>query len=154
MIPAALLSLLIVIVLVKTRDKLFPKLNTRKVLEFLLKLIKLLWKASATAIGYLVFMIADFLSDSVSRSSSGGGSYHSSGGASGGRSNNSNSRAESKKKADWKARKLQEEADYAYKHAGKQAQYNINSSHFDSRLNRADAKQREAYEAAKRARNL
>lgn len=156
-IPAALLSLLIVIVLVKTRDRLFPRLTTYKVIVFLLKLIKLLWKAVSfigVSIGYLVFIIAGLFYDGGGRSSSGGGSYHSGGGASGGGSNNSNSREELKKKAEWKARQLQKDADYAYKHAGKQAQYNINSHHFASRLNRANAKQREANEAAKRARNL
>ncbi|MFD1850768.1 hypothetical protein [Oceanobacillus bengalensis] len=156
-IPAALLSLLIVIVLVKTRDRFFPRLTTYKVIVFLLKLIKLLWKAVSllgAGVVYLAFIIASLFSDGGGRSSSGGGSYHSSGGASGGVSNNSNSREELKKKSEWKARQLQKEADYAYKHAEKQAQYNIKSPHFKSRLNRADSKQIKANEAAKRARNL
>ncbi|MGN8046080.1 hypothetical protein [Bacillus altitudinis] len=153
-IPAALLGLFIVIVLVKIRDRLFPKLNTLKAIGFILKLIKLLWKAvlyvgSATL--YLIFLITAFLSKSGGSTSSDRGSYRK---ASVGGSNNSNSREKLKKEAEWKARQLQKEADYAYKHAGKQAQYNINSSHFDSKLNRANAKQHEANKAAKRARNL
>lgn len=156
-IPAALLSLLIVTVLVKTRDRFFPKLTTFQVIVFLLKLFKLLWKAVSllgAGIGYLVFVIAGIFSDSGGRSSSGGGSYHSNGGASDGDSDNSKNREGLKKKAEWKARQLQKEADYAYKHAGKQAQYNINSHHFNDRLNRANEKQRKANEAAERARNL
>ena len=156
-IPAALLSLLIVTILVKIRDRFFPRVTTYKVLVFLLKLIKLLWKAISylvMGIVYLAFVIANIFSDKGERSSSGGVSSHSNRGVSAGGLSNSNSRKELKKNAEWKARQLQKEADYAYKHAGKQAQYNINSHHFDSRLNRANAKQRKANEAAKRARNL
>lgn len=156
-IPAALLSLLIVTILVKIRDRLFPRLTTYKVIGFLLKLIKLLWKAMSylvVGIGYLLFVIAGIFSNKGGRSSSSGVSNHSNMGVSGGGLNNSNSRKELKKNAEWKAKQLQKEADYAYKHAGKQAQYNIKSHHFGSRLNRANAKQREANEAAKRARNL
>lgn len=154
-IPAALLSLIIVFVLVKARDKFFPSLTTYKAIVSFFKLIKLLWKAVSyigAAIMYLVFVIAGIFSDSGGRSS-GGGSY-SSGRVSGGGSDNSNSRKDLKKEAEWKARQLQKDADYAYKHAGKQAQYNVNTHHFDDRLNRANAKQRKANEAAKRARNL
>ncbi|AVR00293.1 hypothetical protein OBCHQ24_15185 [Oceanobacillus iheyensis] len=150
-IPAALLSLMIVFVLVKARDKFFPNLTTYKAIVFFFKLIKLLWKAMSyigAAIMYLVFVIAGIFSDSGGRSSSGRGSYSSGG------SDNSNSRKDLKKKAEWKARQLQKDANYAYKHAGKQAQYNVNTHHFDDRLNRANAKQRKANEAAKRARNL
>ncbi|RIU94720.1 hypothetical protein [Oceanobacillus picturae] len=155
-IPAALLSLIIVFVLVKARDRFFPNLTTYKAIVFFFKLIKLLWKAMSyigAAIMYLVFIIAGIFSDSGGRSSSGGGSY-SSGRVSGRGSDNSNSRKDLKKEAEWKARQLQKDADYAYKHAGKQAQYNVNTHHFDDRLNRANAKQRKANEAAKRARNL
>ncbi len=150
-IPAALLSLIIVFVLVKARDRFFPNLTTYKAIVFFFKLIKLLWKAMSyigAAIMYLVFVIAGIFSDSGGRSSSGRGSYSSGG------SDNSNSRKDLKKEAEWKARQLQKDADYAYKHAGKQAQYNVNTHHFDDRLNRANAKQRKANEVAKRARNL
>ncbi|WP_404455192.1 hypothetical protein [Oceanobacillus kapialis] len=155
-IPAALLSLMIVFVLVKARDRFFPELTTYKVIVFLFKSIKLLWKAVSyigAVIIYCLFVIAAFFSEDGARTSSSGGGY-SSRGLSGRGSNSTDSRRELKKEADWKARQLQKDADYAYKHAGKQAQYNVNTHHFDDRLNRANAKQREANEAAKRARNL
>lgn len=61
-----------------------------------------------------------------------------------------------KRKADaqWEAAQKQKDANVAWKHASNQARYNVNTHHFDERLNRASHKQREADEAAKRARNL
>ncbi|AIF45556.1 hypothetical protein [Virgibacillus sp. SK37] len=152
LIPGALLSLLIVTILVKIRDRFFPNLSTYKVIVSLFNLTKLLLKAVrflGNALFYIIIFIVAIFSDGGGRSSSGGGSYHS-----GGSSKNSSIRKNLKKEAEWKASQLQKDANYAYKHAGKQAQYNINSHHFDDRLNRANAKQREANEAAKRARNL
>lgn len=153
-IPAALLSLLIVIVLAKVRDRFFPRLNTRKVIGFLLKLVKLLWKAVSylvAGIGYLVFMIAGIFSDGVSSSGRG---RSSGGGTSGGNSNNSNNKQKLKSEAEWEERKAEKEARYAWKQAAKQGNYNDKTYHFDNSVNRAKAKQREYEEAVKRNRNL
>ncbi|WP_017378821.1 hypothetical protein [Paenisporosarcina sp. TG-14] len=55
--------------------------------------------------------------------------------------------------ARWQARKRQEEADFAKRRAIEQAQYN-SKLHLQEKINRANAKQHEANEAAKRARNF
>lgn len=59
-----------------------------------------------------------------------------------------------KESAEREARQKQKDADYAFKHAGKQARFNPNTIHMDNRLNRANAKQHEANKAAKKARNM
>ncbi|MFC0523646.1 hypothetical protein ACFFGV_08610 [Pontibacillus salicampi] len=156
-IPAALFSMLITIGLLKLRDRFFPSLTTLKVIVFLLKLIKLLGKGVLKLlvdVGYSVFVIPSIFSDSGSRSSSKGGGSPYRGDVSGGGSSNSNNERELKNNAQWQARQKQKEADYAWKHAGKQAQHNVNTHHFNNRVNRANLKQHEANEAAKRARNL
>lgn len=154
-IPAALLSLVIVTVLVKLRDIFSPRLTTYKVIVFLLKLIKLLWKVISYIlawIGMLIFILAAFFSDSGSRS--GGHSYRSSGGASGGSSNNSIDKQKLKSEAEWAEKKAEREAKYAWKQAAKQGNYNDKTYHFNNSVNRAKAKQHEYNEAVKRNRNL
>lgn len=65
-----------------------------------------------------------------------------------------NNKEKEKADAKWKAEQAQKDANVAWKHASAQARYNTNTHHFDERLNRAASKQREADEAAKRARDL
>lgn len=115
-----------------------------------------IWKVmrgAGLALGYM-FGWAIFIVGALS--SGGGGGSSGSGGYSGGGApvSTGRSRNDVKKDADWAARQMQKDADNAWRHAGKQAQYNANTHHFDSRLNRAKTLQREANEAAKRARNL
>ncbi|MFP7494582.1 hypothetical protein SFC66_12395 [Terribacillus saccharophilus] len=172
-IPAALLSILLVIVLVSFRDRFFPGVTTRKVMVLTLKLIKLLGKGVkllALGIAYLIFMVVNLFSGGGGSSSSGGGgsyygggsSYYSGGSSSsggggsysGGGSNHSDDNRALKNEAEWQARQKQKEADYALKHAKIQAAYNARTHHLTNRVNRAASKQREANEAAKRARNL
>lgn len=114
--------------------------------KILFKLLKFLGYAFIV----LIFAIAAMLSGG-SGSSSGSSS---SGGYASPRPTNSNGNKGLKKDAQFQARQKQKEADHAYRYAGKQARYNINSHHFDSRVNHANSKQHEANEAGKRARNL
>jgi hypothetical protein len=154
-IPAALLSLVLVAALVKIRDIFFPSLTTYKVIVFLVKMIKLLWKVVSyilASIGMLIFALAAFFSDSGGRS--GGGSYRSSGGASGTSSTNSIDKQKLKREAEWEEKKAEKEAKYAWKQAAKQGNYNDKTYHFNNSVNRAKAKQREYDEAVKRNRNL
>ncbi|SDN78756.1 hypothetical protein [Alkalicoccus daliensis] len=56
--------------------------------------------------------------------------------------------------AQWQAKKRQEEADFAKRRAIEQAQYNSRTHYFQEKVNLANAKQREADAAAKRARKF
>ena len=148
-IPAALLSLGIVVVLVKIRDRFFPRVTTYKVIVFLLKSIRLLLKGVALIgawIGLLIFALASFFSDGGGRRSSGGG-Y-------GGNSTSSINKQKLKSEAEWEEKKAEKEARYAWKQAAKQGNYNDKTYHFDNSVNRAKAKQHEYNEAVKRNRNL
>ncbi|KGX89223.1 hypothetical protein [Pontibacillus litoralis] len=154
-IPSALFSIWIIKGALKFEERFLPAPILNKFgnlplwcFSLLLKLIKVM-KIMATYALYLVFVIAGFFADGSSR----GGYSPSSGSVSLG-SNNSNGRENLKEEAERQARQKQQEADYAWKQAQKQANYNINTYHFDNRVNRANALQREANEAKKRARNL
>ncbi|WP_301108875.1 hypothetical protein [Sporosarcina sp.] len=105
-----------------------------------------------TVLLYIAFFIGAFSSGGRSGGYSSG--YGGGGGGGGTSSPGSSNRKKLKKDADWEARQKQGKADHAWRHAGKQARYNVNTHHFDSRLNKANTLQREANEAAKRARNL
>lgn len=141
-IPAALLSLVIVVVLAKIRDIFFPRVTTYKTIAFLFKLS---WKAVVllgAGIFAIALFLANFFSDGVGTSPSSRGSS--------GSSNNSRSKSE----AEWEEKKAEKEARYAWKQAAKQGNYNDKTYHFDNSVNRAKAKQHEYNEAVKRNRNL
>lgn len=57
-----------------------------------------------------------------------------------------------KKDANWRAHQKQKEADHAWRQAANQGNYNMNTHHFNQRLNEAKRKQEEANRARKEAR--
>ena len=158
--PAAFFSIWIIKGALRFKERFLPPpvLNKLRTLflwcfSLSLKLIKVLMKMAkytAYLIMSLVFLIVALLSDGGSSR----GGYSPSGGSFSQGSRNSNGKDNLKKEAEWQARQKQKEADYAQKQAIKQANYNMNTYHFDNRVNRANALQREANEAKKRARNL
>lgn len=99
-----------------------------------------------------MLIVNAFSSNGSAPSSRGGFSPRA--GGSGRSSNKSSDNRKLKSEAEWEARQKQKEANYAWKQAAKQGNYNDKTYHFDNSVNRANAKQREANEAAKRARNL
>ena len=62
--------------------------------------------------------------------------------------------SQARKDADFQSRRRQDEANYAKQQAVKQAEYNANTRHMKDRIDQANAKQREADEAERRARKL
>ncbi|WP_382359203.1 cell envelope integrity protein TolA [Lentibacillus kimchii] len=162
-IPSALLGTLIVKGLLKLQNK-FSSSETSDQLWFLSvpffeKLFKILGKGAhfagkaLLAVWRVVFTLIGTFVKAISPSSTRGGGKHT-GGLSGGPRHSGDNRKEVKKQAEFQARQKQKEADVAWKHADKQARYNVNTHHFDKRYHRADAKQKEANEASKKARNL
>ncbi|MUV37070.1 hypothetical protein JNUCC1_00876 [Lentibacillus sp. JNUCC-1] len=157
-IPAALFTLLIIKGLLLIKNKFKPSANPHELgfptLSQVWTLIKLLGKAFLwifSAIGLFIFWLASVLSPG----SSGGGGASSGRGAVGGRPSAPVDNSNLKREAEFQARQKQKEADYAKRQLGKQLGYNAGyAPEVNKRLNRANAMQREANEAAKRARNL
>lgn len=83
--------------------------------------------------------------------SSGGTSSSGSSSSSGGYASSGNSNRKAKEDADWKAKQSRKDANHAIKHAVKQARYNPNSHHLDSRINRANSKINDANDARRHA---
>lgn len=179
-IPAALISMLLIYVALivfykfmnsRAVRKLAPFANKYRFFKFFqieraeqgkwyssflfpIKVTKLVFIIVAAAFGAVIagiFAIAAFLSSSVSVNSGRSSHYVET-------YNNDSDAAYNKKKlkkeANFQATQKQKEANYAAEQARKQAAYNMNSPHFDKRLNVAEQKQREADATAKRARNL
>lgn len=63
-------------------------------------------------------------------------------------------RQDVKSAANWNARQSQREANHAWNHAADQARYNVNTHHFDEKVNRAQRMQREADEARRQEQRL
>src|SRR5690625_133223 len=59
-----------------------------------------------------------------------------------------------KKDAYWQANRKQKEADHAWQQAARQGNYNMNTHHFDHRVNEAKRKQREADRAKEEAHKM
>lgn len=136
----------------KTLENGISSKNRRSVSLFLQKSIQMLWKVlkyTFLAGFYLIGLIVNFLSSGFN--SSGRSRRRSSYGR---RSSNSNGRRKLKSDAKFEARRKQKEADHAWNHANKQANHNINTPHFNNRVHKANSKQRDANEAAKKARKL
>lgn len=169
-IPAAFTSLLIMKVLLKLTNRIIKSPIARgiglakfletggisdarmmKVFRFLLKIIKWLFKAMIKMmIGFfkLIFML--ILSGLTGGSSkSGGGSYYPKSSYDH-RSGSTDYTEKSASDARFQARQKQKAADYAWRQAKKQGNYNPNTHHFDNRVNHAANLQREANKAKKR----
>lgn len=116
---------------------------------FLKKTGGILWTVSKyTVLGLFYFVkgFVDYLSSGLNRTGSNrSSSSHSS---------NVTRQRKLKDDAKWEAKQKRKEALHAVKYAEKQGRYNANTHHYDSKVNSAKAKIREANEAHKKARKL
>ena len=157
-IPAAMISMLLVKGALKLEARYLPSPILIRFNAFVIWCLRLLFKLGKMLIkvgGWVMLAFFWFISaitDKFEVGKGGGSSY--SGHSVSRNSNPSYDRDKLKKQANWEAEQRKKEAQYAWKHAGKQGKYNRNSHHFDERVNRAKAMTHEANKAKKRARNL
>lgn len=116
----------------------------------ILKVVKAIWFVLKWMF-YILLWILFVLSSMINGK---GSSTRSGSGFKGSAPTFNNNHEKLKADAQREAEQLQKDANVAWKHASDQGRYNANTRYFEERLNRAAHKQREADEAARRARDL